>query len=147
MSKWREEIMVVAVVALSQGMEWWWIKSGWLFAINRGFWGVHLPATVGLILTVGALYFTWVWSRGVVKGERVWYDLMMGGIGSNLVSRVMHTGVVDYWNGGWFAFNIADIFIIVGVGMVIEGFIKKEKGSGKDETGFGKTREEYTSVG
>jgi signal peptidase II len=50
--------------------------------------------------------------------------LLMGGSVSNLIDRLAHGGVTDYLDPAhWWAFNIADIAIVVGAALIIYGLL------------------------
>ncbi|KQQ80948.1 signal peptidase II [Arthrobacter sp. Leaf137] len=48
--------------------------------------------------------------------------MVLGGGAGNLVDRLDGRGVVDYLHSGWFpTFNLADVFVTVGVGLYVLG--------------------------
>lgn len=50
---------------------------------------------------------------------RRWGFVVIAGVLSNLIDRAFRGGVVDYINLGWFpVFNIADMLIVIGIGIV-----------------------------
>lgn len=61
---------------------------------------------------------------------RVGAALLLGGALGNFIDRLDGLGVVDYLHSGWFpTFNLADVFITVGVAVMVLGtiFMKPEK--------------------
>ena len=66
------------------------------------------------------------------KYERVFYSIIIGGAAGNLYDRIVYYAVPDfidfhYNDYHWFTFNIADIFITIGIILIIikEIFAKK----------------------
>jgi signal peptidase II len=66
------------------------------------------------------------------KYERVFYSIIIGGAAGNLYDRMVYYAVPDfidfhYNDYHWFTFNIADIFITIGIILIIikEIFAKK----------------------
>ena len=50
--------------------------------------------------------------------------LLMGGSVSNLIDRLAHGGVTDYLDPAhWWAFNLADVAIVLGAGLIIYGLL------------------------
>ena len=100
-------------------------NSGGVFGVGRGFPGLFLAATI--IVTVGIL----VWARRIE--ERAWLvplGLVLGGGLGNLADRVLrgHDGkVVDFIDlHVWPVFNVADMSIVIGVGLVLLGALRTE---------------------
>ena len=85
--------------------------------------------TVVIFVIVGVILFMLVKSKGLKK-----YSLLMifGGAMGNLFDRVFYRAVPDFIdlhinNFHWFIFNIADIFITIGVFlMIMSEFIVKD---------------------
>ncbi len=83
---------------------------------------------IALISSVLAYIF---WDKEILQDHSLALGLLMGGGVSNILDRFVHEGVVDYiyWHCGFdFAiFNLADIMINVGVGLILlKTFLKKE---------------------
>ena len=101
-------------------------NSGGVFGVGRGFPGVFLAATI--IVTVGILF----WARRIE--ERAWLvplGLVLGGGLGNLVDRLFrgHDGkVVDFIDlHVWPVFNVADMSIVIGVGLVLLGALRSDR--------------------
>ena len=66
------------------------------------------------------------------KLEEISLGLIMGGIFGNLIDRIIHHGVIDYFAFKIFTydfpvFNLADMAITIGVGLlIVSSFIKKK---------------------
>ena len=64
--------------------------------------------------------------------EEISLGLIMGGIFGNLIDRIIHHGVIDYLSFRIFkynfpVFNLADISIVIGVGLYIISIIKDKE--------------------
>ncbi len=70
--------------------------------------------------------------KNITKISRISFGLLLGGIYGNLLDRIIHRSVIDYlsfyiFNYNFPVFNLADICITVGVGLLIlEIILKKE---------------------
>lgn len=108
-----------------------------LYIRNTGAaWGILSNNTILLIIIslifLGAfIYF--IKKTNVTKMETYSYGLILGGIVGNLLDRIVRGYVVDFFNFKIFnynypVFNVADIFIVVGVILIIiEEIIKYKK--------------------
>lgn len=69
--------------------------------------------------------------------EEISLGLIMGGIFGNLMDRIIHHGVIDYlsfkiFNYNFPVFNLADMAIVIGIGMyIIEMIVEKKKSKEK----------------
>jgi signal peptidase II len=62
--------------------------------------------------------------------------LLMGGSVSNLIDRLAHGGVTDYFDPAhWWAFNLADVAIVVGAGLIIYGLLGADAAEDAAEPG------------
>ncbi|HWC32863.1 MAG TPA: signal peptidase II [Actinomycetota bacterium] len=102
-------------------------NSGGVFGVGRGFPGVFLAATI--IVTLGIL----LWARRIE--ERTWLvplGMVLGGGLGNLADRVFrgHDGqVVDFIDlHVWPVFTLADTSIVLGVGLVLLGALRSDRG-------------------
>jgi signal peptidase II len=91
----------------------------WSMLHRAEFWWL-IAGLSALILTLIA-YTQWRMQRGVlVIGEL----LVIGGALSNLVDRLMYGAVLDFielyvGDYHWPVFNVADVFIVIGVGIML----------------------------
>ena len=99
-----------------------------LFSFNEQFY-YNIITLVIIIITLVILFFA-IKSAGV---ERIGFSMIFGGSLGNIFDRLYYTAVVDFIdlhinNIHWFIFNIADIFICLGVMMliVLEFFNRKK---------------------
>ncbi|MEV8144622.1 MULTISPECIES: signal peptidase II [Micrococcaceae] len=82
--------------------------------------GADLPAGVviavtGLIITA-LIWYAVASAPAMSKFSRTGATLLIGGALGNFIDRLDGHGVVDYLHTGWFAtFNLADVFVTVGV--------------------------------
>ncbi|QSZ51501.1 signal peptidase II [Arthrobacter sp. TS-15] len=81
-------------------------------------------AATAAIVTVLAVYLYRA-APGFNRMSRAGAALLLGGAVGNLVDRMDGAGVVDYLHTGWFpTFNLADVFITGGVGLLVLGSIR-----------------------
>ena len=88
----------------------------------------HILTTIIVFVNIGLMYFLFK-SKGIYA---YFLALIIGGALGNLFDRIYYYAVPDFidlhWgNFHWFIFNIADIFITVGIiGLVVLELIKKK---------------------
>ena len=89
----------------------------------------HVLTFIIAIINIGLIYFL-IKSKGIYE---YLIAIIVGGSLGNLFDRVYYYAVPDFidlhlGNYHWFIFNVADIFISVGIiGLIIVELIKKEK--------------------
>ena len=89
----------------------------------------HILTTIILAVNVGLIYFL-IKSRGFYS---YLFALIIGGSLGNLFDRIYYSAVPDFidlhfGNYHWFIFNVADIFISIGIiGLVFFELRKKKK--------------------
>ena len=89
----------------------------------------HVLTSIILIINIGLIFFL-VKSKGIYT---YLLALIIGGSLGNLFDRIYYYAVPDFidlhiGNYHWFIFNVADIFITVGIiGLVFIEILKKEK--------------------
>ena len=89
----------------------------------------HIVTAIIVIVNIGLIYFL-VKSKG---GYAYLIALIIGGSLGNLLDRIYYHAVPDFIdlhlaNYHWFVFNVADIFITLGIiGLLIVEITKKEK--------------------
>ena len=98
-----------------------------LFSFNEQFY-YNIITLIIIIITLIILFFA-VKSNGL---ERIGFSMIFGGSLGNIFDRLYYTAVVDFIdihinNIHWFIFNIADIFISLGViVLILLEFFKKK---------------------
>ena len=91
----------------------------------------HILTSIIAIVNIGLIFFL-IKSKGIYAYSIV---LIIGGSLGNLYDRIYYYAVPDFidlhfGNFHWFIFNVADIFITVGIiGLVFAELSKKEKAS------------------
>ena len=91
----------------------------------------HILTSIIAIVNIGLIFFL-IKSKGIYA---YLIALIIGGSLGNLFDRIYYYAVPDFidlhlGNYHWFIFNIADIFITVGIiGLVFAELLKKEKAS------------------
>lgn len=101
---------------------------------------LQLHHNTGVAFSLGAALPSWVIiaATGAIIAGLIWYllvatptltglartgaTLMLGGAIGNFLDRLDGGGVVDYLHTGWFpTFNLADVFVTTGAGLLILG--------------------------
>ena len=89
----------------------------------------HIVTTIIVFFNIGLVYFL-LKSKGIYS---YLLALIIGGALGNLFDRIYYYAVPDFidlhWgNYHWFIFNLADIFITIGIiGLVVFEILKKDK--------------------
>lgn len=102
-----------------------------LFDGSGGF-GRTALSLLGLLIA-GFLLF--LMARTSRKWERLGFGLIIGGALGNIVDRVIYGGVIDFIsfhvaNYYWYVFNLADVWITLGVVLILlDGFVLSGKNS------------------
>ena len=97
-----------------------------LLSFNTSLIYNSITAVIGFVIIV-LIYITLKSSNF----ERIIYSVIIGGAISNIYDRLTYKAVPDfidihYNNFHWFTFNVADIFITIGIiGMLAKEFFKK----------------------
>lgn len=110
--------------------------------LDLGLFNLKLGYNTGVALSLGATLSPWivVVATAVIvtalavflfravprfgRLSRTGAAFLLGGALGNLVDRMDGAGVVDYLHTGWFpTFNLADVFVVGGVGLLILGSI------------------------
>ena len=101
-----------------------------LISLDSNFY-YHILTSVIVIVNVGLIYYL-IKSKGI---HSYLIALIIGGSLGNLFDRLYYYAVPDFidihlGNYHWFVFNIADIFITIGIiGLLFVELLKKEKAS------------------
>ena len=89
----------------------------------------HILTAIILLINIGLIYFL-IKTSGLYS---YFLAIIIGGSLGNLFDRIYYYAVPDFidlhlGNYHWFIFNVADIFISVGIiGLIVVELIKKEK--------------------
>lgn len=79
-----------------------------------------IAATAAIVL--GMTWYAVTTAPATPALSRAGAAMVLGGGAGNLVDRLDGRGVVDYLHSGWFpTFNLADVFVTVGVGLYVLG--------------------------
>lgn len=99
-------------------------NGGSAFSMFEGQTGARIMLTAVAFVALGAI--TWmVWkSEGVRARLIAGYGLVAGGAIGNLVDRIAHGEVTDfvachYYDYTWPIFNVADVALLVGLGIML----------------------------
>lgn len=99
-----------------------------LFSFNQNVY-YNIITLIIILVTLVIIWITFK-SKGL---EKICYLMIIGGSFGNLFDRLYYSSVIDfidisYNNFHWFIFNVADIFITLGVLLLIfKEFFKKKK--------------------
>ncbi|HUZ83674.1 MAG TPA: signal peptidase II [Gaiellales bacterium] len=97
---------------------------------NTGIAFGFLPGRLGIVSVLTALAVVWMLVHFSRSGSRhvvfpVALGLLVGGSVSNLFDRVVQGRVTDFIQlPHWPTFNLADSFIVVGVGLLLVGIVR-----------------------
>ncbi|MCQ6273223.1 signal peptidase II [Pseudarthrobacter sp. R1] len=84
---------------------------------------VVAAATAGIVTALAVFLYRAAPRSGPVS--RAGAVFLLGGALGNLVDRMDGAGVVDYLHTGWFpTFNLADVFVVGGVGLLVLGSMR-----------------------
>lgn len=128
MKGWIYLVVGIGLIGLDQITKWWVTShpffviknSGIVFGLGSG-WGVFVLVATCLIL--GLFLFT------IERPEKIMWPIVLifSGAISNIIDRIFRGGIVDFIRiKGDLAFNLADIMILLGVGLYIIIFFKNE---------------------
>ncbi|MGU3436690.1 signal peptidase II [Actinomycetes bacterium M1A6_2h] len=96
-------------------------NTGVAFSLGAGLPSWVIIAATGAIIA-GLIWYLLVAAPTLTGVARTGATLMLGGAIGNFLDRLDGGGVVDYLHTGWFpTFNLADVFVTTGVGLVILG--------------------------
>ena len=99
-----------------------------LFSLNAGIYYNMLSILIFLIILI--LIYLMFQSKNI---EKIFFSLIIGGAIGNLYDRIVYKAVPDFIDFHikefhWFSFNIADIFISLGIiFMIINEFVPSKK--------------------
>ena len=99
------------------------------FGLFQGEISYLILVIIGLLIVLVILYFMFISNKNIEK--EAYFYIIVGAI-SNILDRLINTYVVDfislhYKNFYWPAFNLADIYITIGIIMLlISFFIRSE---------------------
>lgn len=116
-------------------------NTGAAFSMLAGASGWQRWFFIGLAGVVSVMLIVWIWR--IPRGEKLLplaLALILGGAIGNVIDRIWHGYVVDFihahWQGRhhWPTFNVADIAISVGIGlMVLEYIVGPRQASPKEK--------------
>lgn len=96
-------------------------NPGVAFSLGADLPGWVVIAATGAIIA-GLTWYLLVAVHTLTRLVRTGATLMLGGAAGNFLDRLDGDGVVDYLHTGWFpTFNLADVFVTTGVGLLVLG--------------------------
>ena len=98
-------------------------NPGVAFSLGAGLPSWAVIAATGLVITALGWYI--LASAPTMTGlSRAGASLLLGGAAGNFIDRLDGHGVVDYLHTGWFpTFNLADVFVTVGIAAMVLGAV------------------------
>ena len=98
----------------------------WGLFSTRSFWGYHfLTAFICIVIFLFLMHTYYTFQ----KGKNIIFEvLILGGAFSNLSDRILYSGVIDFIDCyigplHWPTFNLADVFVVVGVFGIIGRYL------------------------
>lgn len=104
------------------------------FLADHSGWQKYFFLGLAIVISLGLIVMLWR-NQAVKKLENSAYALIIGGAIGNAIDRAYNGYVVDFFDFYWDiyhypVFNVADIAIVVGAGLLIlEAFLDKKKKS------------------
>ena len=103
------------------------INDGAAFSILEG---KQVFLSILAIVVLGILIY-YLFKEKLNNYKVTYYSLIIAGILGNLFDRIVYHGVIDYFDFKLFnydapIFNLADSFIVIGVGLIIIEVVRKE---------------------
>jgi len=85
-----------------------------------------LAVVIGALAVLGLVGFAWYRQRGAGRMVQVGFGLVVAGALGNLLDRALRGYVVDFVHlHGWPVFNVADVAIAVGAGLLVVGSFRR----------------------
>lgn len=102
-------------------------RMGWNTGINFGLGAGGPEAARWLLIALAVGISAWLlaWARDLGRAGRIGAGLVIGGATANVLDRLVYGAVADFLNVSCcgidnpFAFNLADVFIFAGAGVLI----------------------------
>ncbi len=82
------------------------------------------------IIFLGILIY-YIFKEKLTNYKVIYYSLLIGGVVGNILDRIIYKNVVDFLDFKIFSydapiFNLADTFIVIGVGLILIEIIRKD---------------------
>jgi signal peptidase II len=124
-------LITSVLVGLDQLAKFLIIHSSREYSVNRGlpFVGDNFFLSVGVYVLLFAVLLLLIFKMemGVRRRSGIAISLVLSGAGSNLIDRLTRGGVVDFVDIKiWPVFNLADVFIVIGVAWLCFVFLYKK---------------------
>lgn len=99
---------------------------GWEFFANHGIaFGISFPLIPLLIITPLILWFFFYTQKQTTLWSQIGFTLVYVGALSNMIDRAIHGYVIDYFRVVTSMFNLADVYILIGVIILLREQWKK----------------------
>lgn len=104
------------------------LNSGIIFGFLKGYNLIFIFINLLVVLLLGYFIFFRKTNNGLNRGFRFGFSLVLAGAIGNLIDRIIYSNVIDFIDlKYWYVFNLADAFIVVGVGLILIEMIKNRK--------------------
>lgn len=99
------------------------LNFGGIFGLFNGM--NFLFIIFGLLLVFGLL---WFFRKELYFKNWIGFCFIISGAIGNLIDRIFYSGVVDFIDlKYWYVFNLADVFIVIGMGLILFDYFIKNK--------------------
>ena len=105
------------------------------YVLNDGaafslFQGKQILFVILGIIFLGILIY-YIFKEKLTNYKVIYYSLLIGGVVGNILDRIIYKNVVDFLDFKIFSydapiFNLADTFIVIGVGLILIEIIRKD---------------------
>ena len=126
----KNNIELNQIIYLNKFLDFVYVQNyGVSFGLLSGAVSYLFLVIIGLIIVLFVIYLMTISKK---KFEKLAYFLIIIGAISNILDRAINTYVVDfillhYKNYYWPAFNLADIYITIGIIVLIMSFFNKSE--------------------
>ncbi|HMF06936.1 MAG TPA: signal peptidase II [Methylocella sp.] len=106
-------------------------NTGISYSLLQAQTGVQRLSLLAFIIGATAFLGVWLW-KARTKIAGLGLGLIVGGALGNLYDRLAYGFVTDFYHFhlgsfSWYVFNVADVFIVLGVGLLVYDSLFKEK--------------------
>ncbi len=129
-------IFSIIFIIIDQAVKWWMVQyHPYLIFANSGviFGFVENPWLKYLLIIIGLILLIWLISKTKLPATSYQLPaaLIIAGALSNILDRLIYGHVIDYiklpgFLSFWPTFNLADVFIVIGVIMYLHQLLKTE---------------------
>ena len=109
-------------------------NPGAAFGLGAALPAAAVVAVTGLVIA-GLVVYAWHAAPTMGRAGRAGLAVLLGGALGNVLDRGVDGVVTDYLHTGWWpTFNLADVAIVTGVGLMLLGLLRQPPGTDPDKT-------------